>query len=66
MKMTANDLKKLGIIDKIIKEPENGAQNDFERIVEDIKKYLTKNIKELEKLSEEGLLEQRYQKFRNM
>ena len=66
MKMTANDLKKLGIIDKIIKEPENGAQNDFERIVEDIKKYLKKNIKELEKLSEEGLLEQRYQKFRNM
>ena len=66
MKMTANDLKKLGIIDKIIKEPENGAQNDFERIVEDIKKYLTKNIKELEKISEEGLLEQRYQKFRNM
>ena len=66
MKMTANDLKKLGIIDKIIKEPENGAQNDFERIVEDIKKYLTKNIKELEKISEEGLLEQGYQKFRNM
>ena len=66
MKMTANDLKKLGIIDKIIKEPENGAQNDFERIVEDIKKYLTKNIKELEKLSEGELLEQRYQKYRNM
>ena len=66
MKMTANDLKKLGIIDKIIKEPEDGAQNDFERIVEDIKKYLIKNIKELEKLSEEELLEQRYQKFRNM
>lgn len=66
MKMTANDLKKLGIIDKIIKEPEDGAQNDFERIVEDIKKYLIKNIKELEKLSEEELIEQRYQKFRNM
>ena len=66
MKMTANDLKKLGIIDKIIKEPEDGAQNDFERIVEDIKKYLIKNIKELEKLSEEELLAQRYQKFRKI
>ena len=32
MKLTAKDLKKLGIIDKIIEEPENGAQNDFERI----------------------------------
>ena len=66
MKMTANDLKKLGIIDKIIKEPENGAQNDFETVVEEIKKYLVQNIKKLEKLTERELIEQRYEKFRNM
>ena len=66
MKLTANDLKKLGIIDKIIKEPENGAQNDFETIVSDIKKYLVQNIKKLEELTEKELLEQRYEKFRNM
>lgn len=66
MKMTANDLKKLGIIDKIIKEPENGAQNDFETVVEEIKKYLVQNIKKLEKLTERELIEQRYKKFRNM
>ena len=66
MKMTANDLKKLGIIDKIIKEPENGAQNDFETVINDIKKYLVQNIKKLEELTEKELIEQRYEKFRNM
>ena len=66
MKLTANDLKKLGIIDKIIKEPENGAQNDFETVVKDIKKYLVQNIKKLEELTEKELIEQRYEKFRNM
>ena len=66
MKLTANDLKKLGIIDKIIKEPENGAQNDFETICKNIKEYLLKEIKNLEKLTKEELVEQRYKKFRVM
>ena len=66
MKMTANDLKKLGIIDKIIKEPENGAQNDFETVINDIKKYLVQNIKKLEELTEKELIEQRSETFRNM
>lgn len=66
MKMTAKDLKKLGIIDKIILEPESGAQNDFETILENIRKYLVQNIKQLQKLSEEDLLQQRYKKFRMM
>ena len=66
MKMTAKDLKKLEIIDKIIKESEDGAQNDFETIVEEIKKYLTQSIKKLQQLTEEELLKQRYEKFRNM
>ena len=66
MKLTAKDLKKLGIIDKIIEEPENGAQNDFETICKNIKEYLLKEIKSLEKLTEKELLEKRYKKFRVM
>ena len=66
MKTTAKDLKKLGIIDKIIEEPENGAQNDFETIVENLKKYIVQNIKKLQRLTKEELLKQRYEKFRNM
>lgn len=63
MKITANDLKKLKIIDKIISEPETGAQNDFSTIVEELKKYLIQNIKKLQQLSEEELLKRRYEKF---
>ena len=66
MKLTAKDLKELGIIDKIISEPEKGAQNDFETVIEEIKKYLVKNIKELKKLTEEELIQQRYEKYRKM
>lgn len=66
MKITAKDLENLGIIDKIIAEPENGAQNDFKPIVEEIKEYLVKNIKQLKKLPEEELIQQRYEKFRKM
>ena len=66
MKLTAKDLKKLGIIDKIIEEPENGAQNDFETICKNIKEYLLREIKRLEKLTERELVEKRYKKFRVM
>ena len=66
MKLTAKDLKKLNIIDKIIKEPDDGAQNDIEQVCSDLKQYFIKNIKDLEKLTTEELIENRYQKFRKM
>jgi acetyl-CoA carboxylase carboxyl transferase subunit alpha len=66
MKITAKDLKKLGIIDKIIEEPQGGAQNDLELVSNSIKQYLLKSLKELNKLSEEELIENRYQRFRKM
>lgn len=66
MKLTAKDLKQLGIIDEIIKEPEGGAQNDINKVCNDIKRYLIKNIKELQKISTKELVDKRYEKFRNM
>ncbi len=66
MKMTAEDLKTLGIIDDIILEPEEGAQADFEKVSNDIKKYLQENIEILSKLSKEDLVSKRYEKFRCM
>ena len=65
MKMTAKDLKDFKIIDDIIKEPEGGAQEDFEKLSNDVKKYLEKNIKKLKKLETVQLLEERYDKIRN-
>ena len=64
MKMTAQDLKNMKIIDKIIEEPEGGAQNDFDKVVKELKQYIQKSIKELSQYSEEELIENRYQKFR--
>ena len=66
MKMTAKDLKKLNIIDKIIKEPEGGAQNDKGVIYSTVKKEIISNLNAITKLDMNTLLEQRYQKFRNM
>ena len=64
MKITANDLKKLDIIDEIISEPTGGAQEDINAVADDIKKYLLKSIKKLNKIPEEELIEKRYEKFR--
>ena len=66
MKATAEDLKKFGIIDDIIKEPKDGVQNDFDKVIKEMKKYLVKNLKELEKMPKDKLIKQRYEKFRNM
>ncbi len=64
MKITANDLQELGIIDKIIEEPEGGAQNNLEMVAMSLKKYIKQQIKELQKQTKEELIEARYQKFR--
>ena len=66
MKITAKDLKELGIIDEIIKEPEGGAQNDLENVSKQLKQYILQSIKELEKLDKKELIENRYQKFRKI
>lgn len=62
MKLTADDLHAFKIIDTIIKE--EGLE--FETITQDIKKKILSSLEELEKLSEEELVEQRYQKFRHI
>lgn len=66
MKATAKDLKSFGIIDKIIKEPEDGAEKDFESVVKELKSYIKKSLKELNKLTKEELVNERYEKFRTM
>ncbi len=66
MKITAKDLKDLKVIDKIIKEPKEGAEKDIKMVSQEIKEEIQSNIKQLEKLNKDELLENRYQKFRNM
>ncbi len=66
LRLTAEDLLGLGIIDEILPEPLGGAHNDPEKTAETIKKAIVRHIKELRSLSPEELLDNRYKKFRAM
>ena len=66
MKLTATDLKSLNVIDKILKEPNGGAQNDLNNMSKKIKNELISSLSKLSKIKVEELLETRYQKYRNI
>lgn len=65
MKLTAQDLYELGIIDKIIKEPEN-EEKQLAKISQDLRKEIKLTIKEMQGKTGEEIAEERYQKFRNI
>jgi acetyl-CoA carboxylase carboxyl transferase subunit alpha len=66
LKMTAQDLQPLGIIDQIVAEPPGGAHTDPVKMAAILDTTLHQALTELELLPVEKLLEQRYQKFRTM
>jgi len=66
LKITADHLIKLGIIDSIIKEPAGGAHKKPVVAVNAVKKAVLAEIAELKKLELDDLIEQRYQKFAAM
>lgn len=63
LKLTAQDLKKLGIIDEIIPEPLGGAHRDPHRIIERVGDFILKSLKDLLPLSGDDLKKQRTEKF---
>ncbi|MFC5454923.1 acetyl-CoA carboxylase carboxyltransferase subunit alpha [Prosthecobacter fluviatilis] len=64
LKLSAQDLSKLGIIDGIIPEPLGGAHNDHFAAASALKEAVLATLKELNAVPTTQLLEQRYQKFR--
>lgn len=66
MKLTAKDLLKLGVIDEVLKEPNGNAKTDVEKMSEIMKKKIVAITKDLQKLERDELIENRYEKFRNM
>jgi acetyl-CoA carboxylase carboxyl transferase subunit alpha len=64
LKITAQDLSALGIVDEAVPEPLGGAHRDPAQAASTLKTVLLKHLKELRKLSVEDLLERRYQKYR--
>jgi acetyl-CoA carboxylase carboxyl transferase subunit alpha len=66
MKITAMDLKELGIVDEIVKEPEGGAHTDLEAAAQFLDEVLDRQLIELTNEPVKALVEARYKKFRQM
>jgi acetyl-CoA carboxylase carboxyl transferase subunit alpha len=66
LKLTAEDLLKLGLIDGIVPEPVGGAQEDPSIAAGNLKAVMKTSLAELKKLSSNELIQHRYSKFRKM
>ncbi|MBL7130114.1 MAG: acetyl-CoA carboxylase carboxyltransferase subunit alpha [Candidatus Omnitrophica bacterium] len=66
LKLTAQDLLRLGIIDQIIPESEGGAHRNPEETAKNIKRTIEENLKELLAKALPELLKQRYHKYRSI
>ncbi len=66
LKLTCKDLKELGVIDDVVSEPLGGAHLDHDAAAEMLKQSIVENLEELEQLSAEELMEQRYNRFRKI
>jgi acetyl-CoA carboxylase carboxyl transferase subunit alpha len=64
LKLTSYDLKEIGIIDEIIKEPQGGVHEDPIRVYNDIKNTLVLNLKRLKEVKD--LRKSRINRYRNM
>jgi acetyl-CoA carboxylase carboxyl transferase subunit alpha len=64
LKLTAKDLKKLGICDEIIKEPVGGAHRSPAEAAENLRASLRTELNVLNQLTPTELVDQRYQKYR--
>lgn len=66
LKLTAQDLSKLGIIDEVIPEPMGGAHHDPQKMGQIMKETIKRNLEELRGINKEELLKARYKKYRDM
>jgi len=66
LKLTAEDLLRLRLIDSIIPEPPGGAHEDYDEAARLLKERLIQAFAELAPLSSHEIVQRRYQKFREM
>src|SRR6188768_3396548 len=66
LKVTADHLEKLGVVDEIIAEPSGGAHNDPAQAASALKYALQKHLNDLRALSTDQLVETRYERFRHL
>ena len=66
LKLTAQDLIGLGVVDEIVSEPEGGAHRDHELAAQKLGTALRRNLEHLKELPIDELMKQRYAKFRKL
>ena len=66
MKLTAKDLYEMKVIDTIIPEPIEMQESDFDKVAKTIKNEIKKDVEKMQKQTKDTIVEQRYQKFRNL
>lgn len=66
LKITAPDLKRLGVIDDIVPEPPGGAHRNHEATASNLKQKLLTHLNELKRQPPHRLVERRHEKFRKM
>ena len=66
MKLTAQDLRRGGIVQGVLREPEGGAHTNWEAMFRTVDAALAKELAALDKLKGPALAKQRYDMFRTM
>lgn len=66
LKLTAEDMLSLGIIDRIVPEPTGGAHKNPQQSIETLKAILIEELKKLKKIKPDKLVDQRVEKFCKM
>src|SRR5437660_4089693 len=66
LKLTAQDLLKLEVVDQIVSEPEGGANRDYDSVAANLGAALRRALEEISKIPADELLEKRYRKFRRL
>lgn len=66
LRLTAQDLEKLGVVDRVIAEPAGGAHRDKDAAIEGVRAAISKMLGELSKTAPDKLIELRRKKFLGM
>ena len=66
LKINADQLEKLGVVDEVIAEPFGGAHNDYAQAAAALRYALHKHLNDLRALKADDLLDQRYERYRRL
>jgi acetyl-CoA carboxylase carboxyl transferase subunit alpha len=66
LKLTALELKNLGIVDRIVPEPEGGAHEDWDKAAAHLTEALKESLAEVESMTDNDRIARRYERFRKM